>query len=215
MPIPVSATVNRRTTPEARRLHRHLHHEFAVVGELDGVADQVDAGPGAADRGRRPGVGYVGGDAASQLEVLRVARRRSGSGSLQGFAQRKDAGPVDLARLDLGEIEDIVDDVSSDSAERLDHIEVVALLGVRSVSRASSVMPMIPFMGVRISWLMLARNSLLARLAARAASLALFLFLLGLLLFRKVAHIGGEDRRIGLLHATDGQLNGELGAVSP
>ena len=33
-------------------------------------------------------------------------------------------------------------------------------------------MPMMPFMGVRISWLMLARNSLLARLAASAASLA-------------------------------------------
>ena len=33
-------------------------------------------------------------------------------------------------------------------------------------------MPMMPFMGVRISWLMFARNSLLARLAASAASLA-------------------------------------------
>ncbi len=33
-------------------------------------------------------------------------------------------------------------------------------------------MPMMPFMGVRISWLMLARNSLLARLAPSAASLA-------------------------------------------
>ena len=33
-------------------------------------------------------------------------------------------------------------------------------------------MPMTPFIGVRISWLMLARNSLLARLAASAASLA-------------------------------------------
>ena len=31
---------------------------------------------------------------------------------------------------------------------------------------------MMPFIGVRISWLMLARNSLLARLAASAASLA-------------------------------------------
>ena len=30
-------------------------------------------------------------------------------------------------------------------------------------------MPITPFMGVRISWLMLARNSLLARLAASAA----------------------------------------------
>ena len=33
-------------------------------------------------------------------------------------------------------------------------------------------MPMMPFNGVRISWLMLATNSLLARLAASAASLA-------------------------------------------
>src|ERR1041385_7455325 len=42
--------------------------------------------------------------------------------------------------------------------------------GVRSVSRASSVMPMIPFIGVRNSWLILARNSPLWRLAASAGS---------------------------------------------
>ena len=41
-----------------------------------------------------------------------------------------------------------------------------------SVSSASSVMPMMPFIGVRISWLMLARNSLLARLASIARSRA-------------------------------------------
>ena len=38
----------------------------------------------------------------------------------------------------------------------------------RSVSRARSVIPITPFMGVLISWLMLARNSLLALLAAWA-----------------------------------------------
>ena len=38
--------------------------------------------------------------------------------------------------------------------------------GVSEVSSRSSVMPMTPFMGVRISWLMLARNSLLEQLAA-------------------------------------------------
>ncbi len=43
----------------------------------------------------------------------------------------------------------------------------------RVVSRANSVMPTMPFMGVRISWLIMARNSLLARLAASADSLAL------------------------------------------
>ncbi len=40
--------------------------------------------------------------------------------------------------------------------------------GCGSAPRASSQAPMIPFMGVRISWLMLARNSLLDRLAASA-----------------------------------------------
>ena len=42
----------------------------------------------------------------------------------------------------------------------------------RRCRSASSVMPMTPFIGVRISWLMLARNSLLARLAASAAASA-------------------------------------------
>jgi len=42
----------------------------------------------------------------------------------------------------------------------------------RSVSRTNSVIPMIPFMGVRISWLMFAKNSLLARLEGSAASFA-------------------------------------------
>ena len=44
--------------------------------------------------------------------------------------------------------------------------------GVSGVSSARPVMPMIPFMGVRISWLITARNSLLAWLAACAARMA-------------------------------------------
>jgi len=44
--------------------------------------------------------------------------------------------------------------------------------GYRSVVKSSSVMPITPFMGVRISWLMLAKNSLFARLALSADFLA-------------------------------------------
>ena len=44
--------------------------------------------------------------------------------------------------------------------------------GESSVSARSCAMPSTPFMGVRISWLMLARNALLLRLAFSAASLA-------------------------------------------
>ena len=60
--------------------------------------------------------------------------------------------------------------VSSDSAEDLTMPRYSRCSAVSSVSSASSVMPRMPFIGVRISWLMLARNSLLARLAASAAA---------------------------------------------
>ena len=49
-------------------------------------------------------------------------------------------------------------------------------------------MPMTAFIGVRISWLMLARKSLLARLAASAASRALLELLRGALL---LGHVPG------------------------
>ena len=62
--------------------------------------------------------------------------------------------------------------VSSASADIFTVFEVLALFGGQFGVKASSVMPRMPFMGVRISWLMLARNSLLARLAASAASWA-------------------------------------------
>ena len=63
--------------------------------------------------------------------------------------------------------------VSSASADARTSLEVFALLArSASVSSSSSVMPMTPFMGVRISWLMLARNSLFARFASSATTLA-------------------------------------------
>ena len=45
-------------------------------------------------------------------------------------------------------------------------------VGWSSLSISNSFMPSTPFIGVRISWLMTARNWLLARLAARASLLA-------------------------------------------
>ena len=65
--------------------------------------------------------------------------------------------------------------VSSDSPDALTMSRYSRCSALRSVSSASSVMPMTPFIGVRISWLILARNSLFARLAASAALSARFL----------------------------------------
>ncbi len=61
---------------------------------------------------------------------------------------------------------------SSASAEREMVSERWRCRGVRSVVCSTSDMPMTPFIGVRISWLMRARNSLFALLARSAASLA-------------------------------------------
>ena len=57
-------------------------------------------------------------------------------------------------------------------AAGLDRLGEVALLGVRSVSRSRSVMPMTPLIGVRISWLIVARKSDFIREPAIAASRA-------------------------------------------
>jgi hypothetical protein len=61
---------------------------------------------------------------------------------------------------------------SSDAAENLTVSRHSRCSAVSGESSASSVMPMMPFIGVRISWLMLARNSLFARLPSIALSRA-------------------------------------------
>ena len=80
---------------------------------------------------------------------------------------------LQLAGLDLGEVQDVVEQRQQRLARVLDHLQVLALGSVKVACPAPvRSCPMMAFMGVRISWLMLARNSLLARLAASAASLA-------------------------------------------
>ena len=61
---------------------------------------------------------------------------------------------------------------SSASAEDLTMPRYSRCSSSSGVSSSSSVVPITPFIGVRISWLMLARKSDLARLAASASSLA-------------------------------------------
>ena len=62
--------------------------------------------------------------------------------------------------------------VSRFSEQRRTVVRKSRCSGLRGVSRRRSVMPKMPFIGVRISWLMLARNSDLSRAWSRAASRA-------------------------------------------
>ena len=79
---------------------------------------------------------------------------------------------LDFAGFDLGKIEDVIDDVEQRVGGFGREIGVALRASVMSVARSRSIMPTTPLSGVRISWLMRARNSLLAALAASAASLA-------------------------------------------
>ena len=83
-----------------------------------------------------------------------------------------DRDRVDLehAGLDLGEVQDVFDHAQQRVGAHLDQVEILALLGLECGVVSSSVMPMTPFIGVRISWLMLARNWLFAALLSSAFS---------------------------------------------
>jgi hypothetical protein len=58
--------------------------------------------------------------------------------------------------------------IASSASPLPDRLGVLALLALESVSSSSPLMPMIAFIGVRISWLMVARKVLLASLALSA-----------------------------------------------
>ena len=126
---------------------------------------------------RDDGVGHVAADVAGQLQPLLVGaqgQRLQRVADAVAEANRRRV-QVELAGLDLREVEDVVEQAAAARRPTTSPCPGSrAAPRLRSVSRASSVMPMMPFIGVRISWLMLARNSLLSRLAASAASLARF-----------------------------------------
>ena len=69
-------------------------------------------------------------------------------------------------------------------------------------------------MGVRISWLTLARNSSLARLAASAASLARAQLFLGPFSFSHIADEGDEQVVLAHSDGGDADLGGELAAIA-
>ena len=118
--------------------------------------------------------GHVAFEHVGGVEVLLDrARGDEVERRLDAFAQverlRLD---VHAPGFDLGEVEDVVDDREQRVARIADGGDVVVLLGVERVSSSSPLMPITAFIGVRISWLIVARNELFASLAASAAARA-------------------------------------------
>jgi hypothetical protein len=79
---------------------------------------------------------------------------------------------VQLAGLDLRDVEDVVDDRQQMGAGMADRARRSCWPASRRLRSSSRAWPRMAFIGVRISWLMLARKALLARLAASARWLA-------------------------------------------
>ena len=117
----------------------HAYHHLARFGELDRVAQQVDQDLSqprdVADDGRR----YVGGHLVGQLQPFlgsldaqQVQRRFHALAQVEGLPFQ-----LKLAGLDLGEVQDVVDDGEQGVAAVAHRLGEVALLGGRAVCRAA------------------------------------------------------------------------------
>ena len=110
--MPVSLTLKCRTGPAALDARdRHPHDHFALRRELDGVAEEVEedlAQPAGIAEQR---VRNVGGDVDRELDALFArAQREHLRGVADGLAQLEGRMlEVQPVRLDLGEVEDVVD----------------------------------------------------------------------------------------------------------
>src|SRR5205085_12533019 len=94
-------------------LQSNFDHHFAMLRKLDSIADQVDDDlpqpAGITDQV----VGDVGEDVAGQLQALFVRAQGEGLHRIaEAVAEREgDVVQIELARFDLGEVENVVDDI--------------------------------------------------------------------------------------------------------
>ena len=143
-----------------------------AVGELDRVREQVqqhlaEAGLVAEDPGGRVLV-----DQTAELDpLLPGARRDDVQRPLHALTQvERLAFEVELAGLDLRVVEDVVDHVQQRVAARAGRPRRTRRCSpVSSVPSRRSVIPITAFIGVLISWLIVARNALFAWVAASAS----------------------------------------------
>jgi hypothetical protein len=62
---------------------------------------------------------------------------------------------VSFPHLNFGKVQEVVEDAQQRHRRRFQESEIFLLFRGKGVSRTRSVMPMMPFIGVRILWLIL------------------------------------------------------------
>ncbi len=135
MPTPVSRTVKRRSTCSiglSAAIAFDSHDHLAPLGELDRVADQIDqylAKPiGVADHS----IGDVRGDAAGEFQPLAMgAFGKSSDSPFDSFAKSERYRiQHQLAGLNPGEIENVIDDGQQRVCRVFDNLEILPLAGI-------------------------------------------------------------------------------------
>ncbi len=113
------------------RFDRDPQDDLAPLRELDGVAEQIDQHLSQPTRIADHVVGHVDGDVAGELEALLmrpVGEELERVRQAVAQAERQDL-EVELAGLDLREVEDVVQDGEQRVGRRADRVQVLALLG--------------------------------------------------------------------------------------
>ena len=111
------------------RMARDAYDDFAFIGELDGVADQIQQNltesPDVGDEDVR----HVWRHFAQQLEVLLVSTdRQARQRIVERVAQLELCGiQVETSCFDLGEVEDVIDDQQERFGRRAHEAELLAL----------------------------------------------------------------------------------------
>jgi len=145
-------------------------HHAAGVGELDGISDQIGQYLADTHRVAAQGQRDVGVDEIDDLQRFLISQwREQRQHIFDAFAQVERTVLDDyFAGFDL---EKSRMSLMMDSKRRgrfVDGLDVLALFLIEIGLANRVVNPITPFIGVRISWLILARNSDLTRLATMA-----------------------------------------------
>jgi hypothetical protein len=138
-----------------------LHGGAPAIRELHRIRQKA-----VGDANRITTVDAVGRSIDLELEADALLVGPGGEGAMSPAHQRAEIelGVLQgkLTGLDLGEVEDVVEDREQRLARLPDQAETLALDRPERVGGHRRAMPRRPFSGARISWLIVARNALLA-----------------------------------------------------
>ena len=146
-------------------------HDLAAWGNLMALPSRLDSTCCRRRASPSRKAGHLGRDRDGESQSLGRGDvgEQGAQGAAQGVAVEGRGLQVQTPRLDLGVIEDVVEDPQQGGRGLVYPVQVLPRRGRQGLKQRQLGQTMMPFMGVRISWLMWARNSDLLRAACSLA----------------------------------------------